>query len=507
MTRAEREAEREARREETRTRRAEFKARQRKRKEKALRDAASVSIHVRHVPVGLEANELRRIFAPFGEVSRVKLLYPNGAAPSALLAMESADAANAVAAAVEGRTLPGANGAARVSLYRAAAGPAARRTKEAREDAEEDDSRGASSEGDSEASDGAPSSRASRRKAARTPPPPPPAPLDPGSVAADFDLDAKRLAAFAAASAIAEKKLASDPERRARERLRMRALEVNAAAARKLRGAKFRATPDRVDAHGDSFDAPSLRPRASGSSRRAVAGPGVAESSPSESHHWLSEEARRDLAAARSQRGGRRTTTAGRLLEDFSGGRLRRGGQGGKQGGQARETRGTSLPSSSRGAGRTPTRFGRGAGEMSRVDDRTQAALDARIREAREMASSDEPWEWDPAAFEHGAAKLFGENLDAAEYGAAPVVPGFQPRREYETEEALLARVRPFVSAYAGIEPEAFDSAARDALEDHAGFKARWLRARERRGESPVSGDFLAERKSLEAEVVSTRTR
>ena len=140
---------------------------------------------------------------------------------------------------------------------------------------------------------------------------------------------------------------------------------------------------------------------------------------------------------------------------------------------------------------------------MSRVDDRTQAALDARIREAREMASSDEPWEWDPAAFEHGAAKLFGENLDAAGYGAAPVVPGFQPRREYETEEALLARVRPFVSAYAGIEPEAFDSAARDALEDHAGFKARWLRARERRGESPVSGDFLAERKSLEAEVES----
>ena len=116
MTRAQREAEREARREETRTRRAEFKARQKKRKEKALRDAASVSIHVRHVPVGLEANELRRIFAPFGEVSRVKLLYPNGAAPSALLAMESADAANAVAAAVEGRTLPGANGAARVSL-------------------------------------------------------------------------------------------------------------------------------------------------------------------------------------------------------------------------------------------------------------------------------------------------------------------------------------------------------------------------------------------------------
>ena len=145
---------------------------------------------------------------------------------------------------------------------------------------------------------------------------------------------------------------------------------------------------------------------------------------------------------------------------------------------------------------------------MERVDERTQAALDARIREAQELASGEEQWEWDPATYEYGARKTFDENFNAAEYASAPYVPGFaQPKRAYESEETLLTRNKAFIMAYSGIRTDAeFDSIKRAALERFAYYKS-WTSGRRRTGVSPIGDDFLAERATLQERVAGIHRR
>ena len=139
---------------------------------------------------------------------------------------------------------------------------------------------------------------------------------------------------------------------------------------------------------------------------------------------------------------------------------------------------------------------------MERVDERTQAALDARIREAQELASGEEQWEWDPATYEYGARKTFDENFNAAEYASAPYVPGFaQPKRAYESEETLLTRNKAFIMAYSGIRTDAeFDSTAAPCWSDLRITKVGRAAGGEQ-GVSPIGDDFLAERATLQERV------
>jgi hypothetical protein len=54
------------------------------------------------------------------------------------------------------------------------------------------------------------------------------------------------------------------------------------------------------------------------------------------------------------------------------------------------------------------------------MDEKTRAALEARVREARNASSSDIPWEWDPATLEQGAKKTFLENFNVGEVRGFP---------------------------------------------------------------------------------------
>ena len=117
------------------------------------------------------------------------------------------------------------------------------------------------------------------------------------------------------------------------------------------------------------------------------------------------------------------------------------------------------------------------------------------------------------ATFEAGARKTFAENLNVAEYASAPWVPGFgdasgarraRVRRRVVT---FSSRVRRSSRRHGGIASDAaFDAVKRDAIEAFARYKTMYEKQRVARGESPIEGDFLAERASL-ADAVADVTR
>ena len=473
-----------------------------KQAERARRDARArdrVAIHVRNCPVGLEGDQLERIFAPFGTVSRARLFWPNGAKPSAVLTLDSKRAAEMAVATLDGVSLPGCRAPMEIDLHVPKANKKKKRGEES--ESESESASDAESESNPESTDSASSSAA----------------LDPSSVALTPDVLAMAEAARAAAREISDARKARRASAAAEALARAKAVNADAAAkyAEELAAAKqagrSKTKPSDFSPRVTPYVPRSRRAEegvAGGARRRnlkharerdaltpdsrVVAGPGVK----------LSDEAARTLAAAAE-----RTRARGRDIA-FGGGmeELRAfGGRGGGAGKSRGGSRGGGGDKARRGSRRRSDAdgFGRGAGMMERVDERTQAALDARIREAQELASGEEQWEWDPATYEYGARKTFDENFNAAEYASAPYVPGFaQPKRAYESEETLLTRNKAFIMAYSGIRTDAeFDSIKRAALERFAYYKKLDERQAENRGVSPIGDDFLAERATLQERV------
>lgn len=483
-----------------------------KQAERAKRDAKArnrVAIHVRNCPVGLEGDQLERIFAPFGTVSRARLFWPNGAKPSAVLTLDSKRAAEMAVATLNGVSLPGCRAPMEIGLHVPKANKKKKRGEESGSgsESESESDSDSDSESDSKSDSDSESSESASSLAA----------LDPSSVALTPDVLAMAKAARAAAREISDARKARRASAAAEALARAKAVNADAAAkyAEELAAAKqadrSKTKPSDVSPRVKPYVPRSRRAEegvAGGArrrnlkharerdapDRRAVAGPGAE----------LSDEAAHKLAAAAE-----RMRARGRGI-GFGGGmeEVRAfGGRGGGAGGKSRDDRrgGGGGDKARRGSRRRSDAdgFGRGAGMMERVDERTQAALDARIREAQELASGEEQWEWDPATYEYGARKTFDDNFNAAEYASAPYVPGFaQPKREYESEEALLTRNKAFIMAYSGIRTDAeFDSIKRAALERFAYYKKLDQRQAENKGVSPIGDDFLAERATLQARV------
>ena len=181
------------------------------------------------------------------------------------------------------------------------------------------------------------------------------------------------------------------------------------------------------------------------------------------------------------------------------------GGRGASRGGGG--GRGGRAPPDARSA-----RGSRRGRDGDSLDEKTRAALAARVAEAQRASASEVPWEWDVATFEAGARKTFAENLNVAEYASAPWVPGFgdaseRTRRAYDDESDFLESRKAFITRYGGIASDAaFDAVKRDAIEAFARYKTMYEKQRVARGESPIEGDFLAERASL-ADAVADVTR
>ena len=233
--------------------------------------------------------------------------------------------------------------------------------------------------------------------------------------------------------------------------------------------------------------------------RRAVAGPGV------DVGEALSEEARAKLAAAAARK---RARAARRRVRRLHGGdaRLRRARRVPRRRRRARRARRAGASRRALGARLSP----RPRRRLARRED--ARALAARVAEAQRASASEVPWEWDVATFEAGARKTFAENLNVAEYASAPWVPGFgdaseRTRRAYDDESDFLESRKAFITRYGGIASDAaFDAVKRDAIEAFARYKTMYEKQRVARGESPIEGDFLAERASL-ADAVADVTR
>ena len=531
MTRAERDAarvaraEERARRKQQRAERAERKktlASSRREGEKADRSTtpSGFAVRIAHVPAGLDHRQLRSIFSAFGKLGRVKMMWPNGDTPAAVVTFRDEAAANAAAATLGGQYLPGCKGPMAFEAH--AGGARSPRTKAKRALRPDD------SESDSESDTSSSESENERER-------------ESSSASSSFALNAEsvELTAAIAARAAAARAVAGRVWREvqaARAVSSPEALEkakaLNEAATRSAKrggdgekegsdaiGGAAEALRRRREARGVFVEPPSARtpprrakePRAPSprvrayaerrfegapAHRRAVAGPGV------DVGEALSEEARAKLAAAaaRKRARGRGVGFAGSMAEmrGFGGRGASRGGGGG---------RGGRAPSDARSA-----RGSRRGRDGDSLDEKTRAALAARVAEAQRASASEVPWEWDVATFEAGARKTFAENLNVAEYASAPWVPGFgasseRTRRAYDDESDFLESRKAFITRYGGITSDAaFDSVKRDALEAFARYKTMYEKQRVARGESPIEGDFLAERATL-ADAVADVTR
>ena len=535
MTRAERDAarvaraEERARRKQQRAERAERKktlasASSRREGEKADRSDRSTTpsgfaVRIAHVPAGLDHRQLRSIFSTFGKLGRVKMMWPNGDTPAAVVTFRDEAAANAAAATLGGQYLPGCKGPMAFEAH-AARGARSPRTKAKRTLSEESDSESDTSSSESESESESESSSASSSFALR---------------AESVELTAAVAARAAAARAVAGRvwrevqaaRAVSSPE--ALEKAKALNEAATAKSAKRggdgekegsdAMGGAAEALRRRREARGVFVEPPSARtpprrakePRAPSprvrayaerrlegapAHRRAVAGPGV------DVGEALSEEARAKLAAAaaRKRARGRGVGFAGSMAEmrGFGGRGASRGGGGG---------RGGRAPPDARSA-----RGSRRGRDGDSLDEKTRAALAARGAEAQRASASEVPWEWDVATFEAGARKTFAENLNVAEYASAPWVPGFgdaseRTRRAYDDESDFLESRKAFITRYGGIASDAaFDAVKRDAIEAFARYKTMYEKQRVARGESPIEGDFLAERASL-ADAVADVTR
>ena len=150
-------------------------------------------------------------------------------------------------------------------------------------------------------------------------------------------------------------------------------------------------------------------------------------------------------------------------------------------------------------------RAARDAFGMGAIDPKTQAALDARVREAREAARGEVNFDWDVGEFEQTMRMEFDENWNAAEFNAAPYVPGFNippPGGSKEDEGSVLDAHKDWLMRVGNIpNDEVFNESKRVALEQFQHYKRMDEKERVRAGASPISGDFLAERASLAEEV------
>jgi hypothetical protein len=150
-------------------------------------------------------------------------------------------------------------------------------------------------------------------------------------------------------------------------------------------------------------------------------------------------------------------------------------------------------------------RAARDAFGMGAIDPKTQAALDARVREAREAARGEVNFDWDVGEFEQTMRMEFDENWNAAEFNAAPYVPGFNtppPGGSKEDEGSVLDAHKDWLMRVGNIpNDEVFNESKRVALEQFQHYKRMDEKERVRAGASPISGDFLAERASLADEV------
>ena len=88
------------------------------------------AVRVTHVPVGLDHKQLRSIFVAFGKLGRVKMMWPNGEVPSAVVTFRDEAAANAAAASLAGEYLPGCKGPMAFEAHKSAR--VARKTRKTR---------------------------------------------------------------------------------------------------------------------------------------------------------------------------------------------------------------------------------------------------------------------------------------------------------------------------------------------------------------------------------------
>jgi hypothetical protein len=577
MTRAERDAARVARAEE----REKRKRRRAERAERVKRLAASrtsgekstakdgFAVRVTHVPAGLDHKQLRSIFVAFGKLGRVKMMWPNGEVPSAVVTFRDEAAANAAAASLAGEYLPGCKGPISFEAHKSARGKRKpTRTTErgvkkkegeeaGEESSESSDESSDESSGESENESASPSSELSPNEVLNSVEEgeevAPLFVLRPESVTITDKITARADAARAAAgrvwrdvqasravsspealekakalnaAATARAKALRDEKRERGEPLANVGSDSNSAVApadllRRRREARG-VFADPNAAQTESRARRGLNPRAEGASRRVrayaerrrdgadlsprarvghalVAGPGV------DANTALSEEARAKLAAAaaRKRARGRGVGFADSMAEmrGFGG----RGGSGSRRGASRGGPGGGGRGGGSDARSARNSRRGR---DGDSLDEKTRAALAARVEEARRASASESPWEWDVATFESGARKTFGENFNVAEYASAPVVPGFGVESNVSAsssevvttsaEDAFLESKKAFIQQQGGIESDAqFESVKRDALASFARYKSLYEKQRETRGESPIEGDFLAERQTL----------
>ena len=143
-----------------------------------------------------------------------------------------------------------------------------------------------------------------------------------------------------------------------------------------------------------------------------------------------------------------------------------------------------------------------GVGIGRTLDDRTQTLIDANLAEAQALVSSEEEWEWDAAVFQTHMQLQLGDNLNEAEMNSAPYLPGLSAPREYESEEAMLMRNKDWIMKFSDIRSdEEFEKIKKETMLRFENFKELQARERIKRGESPITNDFMAERRLLADEV------
>ena len=147
----------EARHEEWLARQAEWDERRRRREERKTAERRRVSVHVKNAPRGLDAEKMAKIFAPFGDVARVKLWYANGPSPSAVLSMGTAEQAAAAIAMLGGRKLEGCVNPMTITVARRSGGKGAKASSESAESSESSESAESSESSESRESSESPS--------------------------------------------------------------------------------------------------------------------------------------------------------------------------------------------------------------------------------------------------------------------------------------------------------------------------------------------------------------
>ena len=95
------------------------------------------------------------------------------------------------------------------------------------------------------------------------------------------------------------------------------------------------------------------------------------------------------------------------------------------------------------------------------------------------------------------------------QYNGAPWVPGFgeaseKTKRVYDSESDFLDQHKAFVMKHGGIASDLqYESVKRETIAAFSNYTALYAKQRMKKGESPIEGDFLAERETLSDAVAS----